>query len=161
MKKIYFLILSTIIIGFVIGVIFELDRKNSTPSELIDKLPKLMENILAPTTTTTQNNKNNITNVSKFIVQKQNIISEIEHYLKNLKNLKDDKKKQELCRKIFNIRKILIQNEKKLMSIADEKFLKNSKKELRKIINKIRRYKCFGLDNRVEKKVKKEPEKKK
>lgn len=151
MKKIYFLILSTIIIGFVVGVIFELDRKKSSPAELIEKIPKFVENLITPTTTTVRSSKKGVNNISKAIVHIQNMISEIEQNLKNLKNIKDNKKRIELCKKILNSRKVIKQNYGSIKG-ADRKLFEQNMKEFRKIVNKIRRFHCYSYSMQVEKK---------
>lgn len=140
MKKVYFVILSTIIIGFVIGVIFELDRRNSTPKELIDRIPQFMEDIFNPhpPTTTIKSKRDNLVDISKIIVQRENMMSEIERNLKQIRKTKDSKKKEELCKKVFNIRKVVKQIGKNI-SIKDDKFIKSNQKEFRKIVNKIRK----------------------
>ncbi len=143
-KKIYFIILAAIIIGFTVGVIFELNRKNSTPQELLKKIPAFFENLISPTTTTLiqQTKKSSEYELSKLITQREARISNIEHILKILQKEKDKKKKKELCANLYNLRKSLKQLEKNMKSIINEDALKKYKLKDKRIGMKISRM-CY------------------
>ncbi len=145
MKRVYFIVLSTMIVGFVAGVMFELDRKNSTPVELVDRIPRFLESVFSPTTTTITSKKDKVAELAKLIVQKQRMIGDIEQYLKSIKSVKDKKQKEELCKKIFNIRMAIKQIDDNIEA-KDKKIGKRDIKELIKIANKIRRH-CYLAKN--------------
>ncbi len=141
-KKIYFIILSTIVIGFTIGVMFELDRKNSDPKELLNKIPILFDNLLNTTTiaTVTTSKKSLESNISKFIVKRYKIISNIEETLEITKREEDKKKRRELCHRLYEMKKSIKQIEKNMQNeknIIIEGILEKIQRENKRIGRKI------------------------
>ncbi|MFN7181735.1 MAG: hypothetical protein ACK4NF_03535 [Planctomycetota bacterium] len=127
MKKIYFLLVLTIIIGFILGVVFELDRKHSTPKELLDKVPAFIENLGHPTPSTVASNNNRPRHdkVSKLLIERQKKIFDIKQTLKSLSKEKDRKKKEELCNQIDALRRSIKQMEKNISIIEKDLVEKN------------------------------------
>jgi hypothetical protein len=141
MKKIYFIVFSAIVIGFTVGVMYELNRKNATPGELLNKLPAFFENILSPTTTTFEAPKPKKDWTADLVVARHNKITEVKQQIKEFIKEKDRKKKKNLCAEIGKNLKFLKLSEKN-MKIANEEVKKEHREELRKLVKEVQEKRC-------------------
>jgi uncharacterized membrane protein YraQ (UPF0718 family) len=143
-RKVYFLLICVVVIGFIVGVMFQLNKRGATPTELIDKLPNFLAKLFThpPPPKNNKPKSNKRKEIEKLVAQRASKIADLNFQIRQVLKEKNRKKKENLCSKIIESIKE-IKNIEKLISLQDKEVFANLSKEytieLKSMLNLIRK----------------------